>query len=160
MDKVRCGSGWVLMAPCPGRPGGPSVAQVAEADAVVTLLGDAELARLGVADLGAQVAGLGRAWVQAPIGDFSAPDKDFEDAWAAAAPALHAVLEAGGTVAVHCRAGLGRTGTVAARLLVERGASAAEAVAAVRAARPGTLETGDQVAHVHAVAAKMKPRED
>jgi len=160
MDKVRCGAGWVLMASCPGRPGGPTVAQVAEADAVVTLLGDAELAQLGVADLGAQVTGAGRDWVQAPIGDFSSPDKDFEVVWAQAAPALQAVLARGGTVAVHCRAGLGRTGTVAARLLVEGGASADAAVAAVRAARPGTLETDDQVAHVHAVAAKTKPRED
>ena len=42
-------------------------------------------------------------------------------AWAALAPGLHRRLGAGERVLLHCKGGLGRTGTIAARLLVERG---------------------------------------
>ncbi|PLS84968.1 MAG: hypothetical protein CYG60_15075, partial [Actinobacteria bacterium] len=46
---------------------------------------------------------------------------------------------------VHCRGGLGRTGTVAACVLVALGRhSANEAVDAVREAREGTIQTDEQ----------------
>lgn len=55
---------------------------------------------------------------------------------------------------VHCAAGIGRTGTVAACLLVRMGMSVDEALAAVRAARPGAgPEAGTQLELVAAVAA-------
>lgn len=54
-------------------------------------------------------------------------------------------LQRGRNVAVHCRGGLGRTGTVAACVLVALGRhSADEAISAVRAARKGTVQTEGQ----------------
>jgi protein-tyrosine phosphatase len=47
-------------------------------------------------------------------------------------------------VVVHCWGGLGRSGTIAAACLVARGAGAEEAIAAVRAARPGAVQTAAQ----------------
>ena len=44
--------------------------------------------------------------------------------------------------------GLGRTGMIAARILVEMGLSAELAIKSVREARPGTIETAAQEAYV------------
>jgi atypical dual specificity phosphatase len=48
------------------------------------------------------------------------------------------------SVAVHCAAGLGRTGTVVAAWLIYTGMKPQEAIAAVRKRRPGAIETHAQ----------------
>ena len=53
-------------------------------------------------------------------------------------------VAAGNPVGVHCTAGLGRSGTMAAAYLVAEGASADEAIATVRQLRPGSIETSAQ----------------
>ncbi len=120
------------------------------ADDVVTLMEQHELQRFEVPGLGAAVAGAGMAWHHLPIRDVDVPDAAFEAAWAKAGPALRARLAGGGRVLLHCRGGLGRTGTIAARLLVEAGLPAEAAIAQVRAARPGAIETRAQEDHVRA----------
>jgi len=50
----------------------------------------------------------------------------------------------GMAVAVHCEAGMGRTGTVLAAYFVSQGMSSAEAVERVRELRPGSVETTEQ----------------
>ncbi len=60
-------------------------------------------------------------------------------------------IDRGEAVAVHCRAGLGRTGTILACVLVHRGRSATEAIAELRAIRPGYLQTRGQESFVHRV---------
>jgi len=47
-------------------------------------------------------------------------------------------------VAVHCGAGLGRTGVVLACYLISKGLNASNAVAKVRRLRPGSTETDEQ----------------
>ncbi|TPG49532.1 phosphatase [Roseomonas nepalensis] len=118
------------------------------ASRVVTLVTAAELRALRVPGLGEAVAARGMAWRHLPIEDFSVPTPAWEAAWAAERGALHAALDRGEAVLVHCKGGLGRAGLVASRILVERGAAPREAIAAVRAARPGAVETAEQERHV------------
>ena len=51
-------------------------------------------------------------------------------------------------ILVHCRGGLGRAGTIAARLLIEIGIDPKIAISEVRAVRPGAIETVEQEKYV------------
>lgn len=70
-------------------------------------------------------------WV--PVPDFLVPA--FEEA-VETIDGIVADLEAGHTVLMHCGAGIGRAGTMAAAVLVRRGATAREAIDVVAAHRP------------------------
>lgn len=118
------------------------------AASVVTLVEDHELQTLQVADMDAQVQARHMSWYHLPIADVSTPDAGFEQQWDAVGEVLRAQLRAGFNVLVHCKGGLGRAGTIAARLMIELGTAQMDAVAAVRSARPGAIETAAQLAYV------------
>jgi len=61
---------------------------------------------------------------------------------------LRRLLRRGGKVVIHCRVGLGRSGMIAARLMVELGMTPSEAISRVRKARPGAIQTSEQERHV------------
>ncbi len=84
--------------------------------------------------------------IRHPVRDMDVP-RD-RAAFRATLDDILARLRAGERVVVVCRGGLGRTGTAAACLLVDGGASAAEAIRLVRAARPGTVERASQEAFI------------
>src|SRR5205823_2071865 len=65
---------------------------------------------------------------------------------AQAVAAIDHFLDNGRAVAVHCGAGLGRTGTILACYLAAQGLSSDEALATVRAQQPGSVETPEQEA--------------
>ena len=84
----------------------------------------------------------GFAYLHVPIPDFTAPTMTQIQI---VVGFVDRSLEASMPVAIHCAAGLGRTGSILACYLVSRGASADEAITRVRAARPGSIETAEQV---------------
>jgi len=76
-----------------------------------------------------------------PVQDMTAPTLDQLHELVAF---MRAAVEADGKVVAHCTAGIGRTGTALAAYMVSEGLSAADAIAYVRAQRPGSIETREQ----------------
>ncbi|MEY8875900.1 MAG: cyclin-dependent kinase inhibitor 3 family protein [Leptothrix sp. (in: b-proteobacteria)] len=164
IDEVAVGAagGRIGICLCPGKQGESllgarwardldadlAVIRRWQADAVVTLIEDHEFDMLGVAALGPQVRASGIAWHHMPIVDVQPPDCRFETRWQRNGPKLLECLRDGGRVVVHCRGGLGRAGTVAARMLIELDTPACDAITQVRKARPGAIETAEQLAYV------------
>lgn len=159
------GIGALGLAPCPGWHSArvPSVAtrlalerdlaaiSAAGTTMLVTLIAWTELERIGADALHAACAALQIEWAHCPIHDMQVPGRAFEQAWSVTRDRVHERLDAGQLVTLHCRAGYGRTGTIAAQVLRERSVAAAEAIALVRRHRPGTIETVEQEAYVWAL---------
>ncbi|MGW9820300.1 ADP-ribosylglycohydrolase/protein-tyrosine phosphatase [Methylorubrum extorquens] len=119
------------------------------ATALVTLIEGHEIEALQVGGLEVECRRHGIEWFHLPIPDVSTPTDEFEAAWATIGEGLRSRLRNGFNVVVHCKGGLGRAGTIAARLLVELGADPEDAIQRVREARPGAIETVEQERHVH-----------
>jgi ADP-ribosyl-[dinitrogen reductase] hydrolase len=119
-----------------------------KAAAVVTLLPDLEMKHLRVEQLGEEVVRRGMRWFQFPLVIMEAPDEEFEVQWGEQGEEIRQLLRDGKNIVLHCHGGLGRTGTVAARLLIEFGESAGSAIERVRAARDGAIETQAQEDYV------------
>ncbi|GMQ76846.1 MAG: cyclin-dependent kinase inhibitor 3 family protein [Gammaproteobacteria bacterium] len=138
---------------CPGQSGALSsdLRQLHDwgARGLVTLIEGHEFELLGVTSLPEQVEALGMRWWHLPIRDVHTPDAGFETRWREIGDELRGLLSDGFSIALHCRGGLGRTGTVAARLLVELGSAPALAIEQVRRTRPGSIETREQEEFVH-----------
>ena len=153
------GAGRIGVTPCPGRPEGFFGRQRdLEADLrclsdwgatrMLTLLEDHELAFADLEHLGERVSAHAMHWQHLPIIDHAAPGNRFEAAWPIVGPGLHEHLSNGGRVVIHCWAGIGRSATVAARLLVEAGVAPRDAVALLRTVRPGAVEVEEQYEHL------------
>ncbi|WP_247395425.1 MULTISPECIES: cyclin-dependent kinase inhibitor 3 family protein [unclassified Bradyrhizobium] len=123
------------------------------AAAVVTLLEPKELVLLRVERLGEEILRRNILWFHLPIVDVSIPDERFEREWVVAGEELRSILRSGSDVLVHCRGGLGRAGTIAARLLIELGMEPETAIARVRAVRSGAIETSQQERFVRGISA-------
>ncbi len=76
-----------------------------------------------------------------PVEDMEAPTQEQLER---SVTAIQRANEQGMGVAVHCGAGLGRTGVVLAAYFVASGMSAQNAIAKVRRLRPGLVETDEQ----------------
>jgi len=141
---LQQGSAGFILTPCPGSRGvdAPEAVgqlQAAGAAALLTLMPSSEMASNGVSTLGEICAQRGLQWFHLPIEDDHAPAADFAAAWQAQRDAVHRLLDAGKRVAIHCKGGSGRTGLMAAQILLERGWSKDDAVTAVKAVRPNAL---------------------
>lgn len=104
---------------------------------------------------------LRRDWVeQAGLLDFHEPLEDMEPPTAEqldrSVSAIRKAREQGFHVAVHCGAGLGRTGVVIAAYLVTQGMAAPAAISRIRKLRPNSVETTEQEEAVEAFARRQE----
>jgi protein-tyrosine phosphatase len=111
-------------------------------DIVVSMTEEAEMARHNMSDLAGHLQNAGIDWAHFPILDFGTPEGLAD--WPDLSRRLHAILDQRGAVLAHCYGGQGRSGMVLVRLMVERGLPAAQALAQLRAVRPGAVETDAQ----------------
>ena len=129
------------------------------ATTVVSLIEDHEFSLLSVETFETEVNEQGLDWIHLPIRDVDVPDHRFETAWVVSGRLLHDRLDAGDRILIHCRGGLGRTGLVAGRILVERGCEPRTAINRVRAVRPHAIETIAQENYV-LKAKPLAPRDE
>ena len=78
-------------------------------------------------------------WYQLPTEDDCAPKEAFFETFTDAKPQLLALMTSGQTIAIHCRGGSGRTGLMAAILLLESGRDWDDVVEQIQAIRPKAL---------------------
>jgi atypical dual specificity phosphatase len=88
-----------------------------------------------------------------PLEDMEPPTQDQLDRCVSA---ITRALEKNMAVAVHCGAGLGRTGVVLAAYMVSQGHSAPTAIAKVRKLRPHSIETTEQAEAVEQYARRLR----
>lgn len=150
--------GALILTPCPGTKQvelETSLQQIKQqgAKAVVTALNAKEMEAAGVAQLPEVVTKLGMQWYHLPIEDDCAPEADFDKQWSQVSPELHDILKADGKIAIHCMGGSGRTGLLAAHLLLEKQWSLASIKQQVQELRPGAFTKQVQIDYIDQVAA-------
>lgn len=115
-------------------------------DIVVSMTEQPEMDAAQSGDLGERLQAASVTWRHLPIRDYGAPDGMSAAQWPELLDELHRCLDGKGAVLLHCRGGLGRSGMIALRLLVERGEAPDAALERLRAVRPGAVETQEQLA--------------
>jgi len=114
------------------------------ADTIISLLEDFEYEELQVLELPEIYLREFKTWYNLPIPDKNAPDKNWLENWRTIRERIHVQLNEGEKIMIHCKGGFGRTGTVAAMILMDFGYSAADAIAECRKARELSVETTSQ----------------
>ncbi|WP_119395303.1 phosphatase domain-containing putative toxin [Salinibius halmophilus] len=141
--------GKLVFMPCPGTKGvslADTFAQLAElgVNAVVSANPDDELQKLNATAIPELCEQHAMRWFHLPAPDDAAPKPAFHQAWLANRVAILSVVARGGTVAIHCKGGSGRTGMIAALIMLEL--SEMHVTERIQALRPNALRLPVQIA--------------
>jgi protein-tyrosine phosphatase len=122
------------------------------ATVIVNLLEAREIVTLGVAALPGRILSRNMTFLHLPMANNVLPDDVFEKKWLLARSRLLHGLQKGERILIHCKEGIGRSGIVAARLLIESGIDADRAIKTVRKASPGSFMLYSQEKYCHSLA--------
>lgn len=153
-DGLKLKNGTTLVfTPCPGTKGTTidealDALQSAGVTAVVTMNADTELAAIGVSELGGRIQSRGLTWFQFPVADDAEPEAEFFDAWAEKKDQLLELFNSEATIAIHCRGGTGRTGLMAATLMLESGWDWDYVKEQIQCVRPRALTLAPHLTHL------------
>jgi len=114
------------------------------ANGILCLVEPHELVMNKVEGLPAAAQQAGIWWKHLPIIDMDIPNQEFENIWAVEGERIRHALRIGERVAIHCYAGLGRTGMIAARILVEFGVEPEQAIKRVRRENRRRIQNKEQ----------------
>ena len=100
----------------------------------------------------AMIEEFGFEWHHLAMADFTAPDGELVCRFV---EIVNQARKAKRKTVVHCLAGRGRTGTMAACYLVNQGYTSMDALREIRRLRPGSIETAEQEEAVHDYALRL-----
>ena len=144
----------LLFTPCPGTKSvslEESIKQLKEngTSMLITLMFDKEMAENNVSLLDEICHQHQVIWLQLPIIDDEAPSQIFESRWEKLKPIILDELKYKGVVAVHCKGGTGRTGTVIALLLLALGWPINKIIKEVQSVKPNALKIKKQLDYLN-----------
>jgi protein-tyrosine phosphatase len=111
---------------------------------LITLMESHEFALLHIKDFELKATQQQFEWLHLPIEDMHVPTNKWMNSWPELSLRLRKALEQDQNLVIHCRGGLGRTGIVAALLLIDQKVDNQQAISMVRKVRPGAIETFEQ----------------
>ncbi|MCU7834209.1 MAG: tyrosine-protein phosphatase [gamma proteobacterium symbiont of Taylorina sp.] len=136
----------IIMMPCPGTKEVDvenTVSQLKEQGviAILSMMTDEEMKNLNADNLSTVCQQNDIQWFNMETDDHKVPGEDSLSKWEQYKGNLVDVINQGGKVAVHCKGGTGRTGVGVAMLLLELGKDGDQAVADVKALKPGAFNS-------------------
>lgn len=144
----------LLFTPCPGTKSVSlenSVHQLKEqgVSMLLTLMFDEEMADNGITTLPNLCKSLQISWLQLPVIDDEAPQAEFEQQWQQHKTHILNEVHNKGVVAVHCKGGTGRTGTVIALILLQLGWSIDKIKQEIQTLKPKALRIQKQIDYLN-----------
>lgn len=151
----------LLFTPCPGTKAATleeSLQQLKQqgVSMLLTLMFCKEMVENDITKLPELCDTLQIKWLQLPIVDDEAPQESFQQRWDKYKHLIFDEINNKGVVAVHCKGGTGRTGTVISMLLLQLGWPVAKIKQEVQALKPNALRIQKQIDYLNSTLSHSK----
>ncbi|MDO6762960.1 protein-tyrosine phosphatase family protein [Agarivorans sp. 1_MG-2023] len=146
-------SAQLLLTPCPGTKGvdlSTSLQQLCykNSPALITMMTKQELADNNLDDLPKHAVTYDMQWFHLPLADDTVPDAAWEEQLQTLLPRFVQLLNNGMNLTIHCKGGSGRTGMLAARIMLAMGFELDDAIAKIKAQRPNAFTVPAQLSYI------------